>query len=56
MDVFGEARPHPQGFIRVDFLMGTANPRRRSPSLTDAIAKYRAALPELCAKARCLDR
>ena len=50
MDVLGEAARNPQGFIRVDFLMGTATHGGVSPSLTDAIAKYRAALPELCAK------
>jgi hypothetical protein len=34
----------------VDFLMGTASHGVVSRLLADAIAKYRAALPELCAK------
>jgi len=50
MNVFGEARKSPRGTICVDFLMGKATSGRVSPGLAAAIAKYRFALPTLCAK------
>jgi hypothetical protein len=50
MDVFGEGARSPDGFIKVDFLSGKATHGVLSPSLAGAVEKYRAALPELCAK------
>jgi len=49
-NVFGEARRSPGGVIRVDFLAGKATRGNVSRSLEAAIAKYRSALPALCAK------
>jgi hypothetical protein len=49
-DVFGEAARAAEGFIGVDFLMGRATDGVVSSSLARAIAKYREALPDLCAK------
>jgi hypothetical protein len=50
MDAFGEAARSPEGFVRIDFFTGKVTHGVVSPSLTEAIAKYRAALPALCAK------
>ena len=50
MDVFGEARRSPERMVTVDFLNGIAAQGVVSTSLADAIAKYRSALPDLCAK------
>ena len=50
MDVFGEARRSPEGFITVDFLSGTSAGGKPSPSLARAIELYRDALADLCTK------
>jgi hypothetical protein len=50
-DVFGEARRQTgQGFIIVDFLLGTCASGAPSASLARAITLYRDALAELCKK------
>jgi len=50
MNVYGEAKKSPGGVITIDFLAAKAIERRVSRGLGSAIAKYRAALPDLCAK------
>ena len=50
MDVYFEASSSTEGFIIVDFLKGTSTGGKTSAELDSAIAKYRAALPDLCAK------
>jgi hypothetical protein len=50
MNVFGEAARTSNGSITGDFLAGKAIDVAVSPKLAAAIAKYRAALPELCSK------
>jgi hypothetical protein len=50
MDMFGEAKRDPSRAIRIDFLAGKAIQRKVSRTLAAAIAKYRQALPGLCAK------
>jgi len=50
IDVFGEARKSPEGFITVDFLKGSTIDGHPSKSLVKAIGLYRDALPELCKK------
>jgi hypothetical protein len=52
MDVYGEAARSPVGFIEVDFLAGRASGGPPSASLERAIALYRDALPDLCARHR----
>lgn len=53
MSVFGEARSSASGSITVDFLNGKAVSGAVSPSLSDALAKYRDALPSFCEKHGC---
>ncbi len=49
VDVFAEAADGPEGYIRVDFLAGTASGSPVSPSLARAIERYaKDALPDLC--------
>lgn len=50
MDVFAEASAQPEGFVVVDFLAGTATGNAISAGLRRAVALYRDALPDLCAK------
>lgn len=50
MDVYGEARGAPDGFITADFLAGTLVGGEPSQTLAHAAARYRDALPELCDK------
>jgi hypothetical protein len=50
MNVYGEARRNPSGVIAIDFLSAKTIDGRVSRTLGSAIAKYRAALPDLCAK------
>jgi hypothetical protein len=50
MNVFGEAKKSPGGVIAIDFLAAKAIQGKVSRTLASAIAKYRAALPDLCAK------
>lgn len=49
MDVFAEARISGK-VISIDFLAGKAIRGKVSPKLAAAVAKYRKALPNLCAK------
>jgi len=49
-DVFGEAARSAERFITVDFLTGSSEGGKPSPSLAHAIAHYRAALADLCAR------
>lgn len=48
MDIFGEARATPDGFIEVDFLSGTTTGGRTSESLANGIRLYAQALPGFC--------
>jgi hypothetical protein len=50
MNVYGEAKKNPGGVIAIDFLAAKAIQGKVSRPLASAIAKYRAALPNLCAK------
>jgi hypothetical protein len=50
MDVFGEARKSPEGFVAVDFLSGSTTGGPASASFVKAVGLYREALPELCGK------
>ncbi|MFG6486279.1 hypothetical protein ACG04R_06320 [Roseateles sp. BYS78W] len=50
MNVFGEAAAEEPGYIEVDFLAATAAGSPASPSLLQAIERYRQALPTLAAK------
>jgi hypothetical protein len=50
MDVFGEASGEPEGFVVVDLLAGTATGDTISADFRKAVACYRDALPNLCAK------
>lgn len=50
MDVFGEAAASPGRAMTVDFLAGAVVEGDASPSLRGAVARYRDALPGLCAK------
>jgi hypothetical protein len=50
MNVYDEAKKNPGGVIAIDFLAAKAIRGKVSRSLASAIAKYRAALPDLCAK------
>jgi hypothetical protein len=50
MDVFGEARRSPEGYIQVDFLTGTSSGGTPSADLTRAIAMYKKGLADLCEK------
>ena len=50
MDVFGEAAAGPEGYIEVDFLLGTTSGSPASRKLLRAISLYRDALPDLCRK------
>jgi hypothetical protein len=49
-DIFDEAGRSPEGFMTVDFLIGTATGASPSPSLVRALLLYRDALAELCAR------
>jgi hypothetical protein len=49
-DVFDAAAKNAEGYITVDFLHGTIVDGNVSPSISQAIAKYRDALPGLCEK------
>jgi hypothetical protein len=49
MNVFGEALRSPRKVICIDFLAAKARDGRISPTLAAAVAKYRKALPDLCA-------
>src|SRR5258706_8798219 len=48
LDVFGEAKRSPEGFITVDFLTGRCEGAAPSTYLADGIGRYRSALPDLC--------
>lgn len=49
MDIFGEARRAPEGFIEVDFLTGNTSGARPSASLARGLRLYsEQALPKLC--------
>ncbi|PZQ59946.1 MAG: hypothetical protein DI570_15300 [Phenylobacterium zucineum] len=48
MDVFGEARRSPDGFIEVDFLTGVTSGAQPTPALAEAIRSYAQVLPSLC--------
>jgi hypothetical protein len=50
MDIFGEAGRSPEGYIAVDFLTGTSEGAKPSPSLARAISLYREAVVLLCGK------
>ena len=50
LDVFGEAKRSPAGFIELDFLTGSSCGGSASPSLARAFELYRDALPLLCEK------
>jgi hypothetical protein len=50
MNVYGEAKRNPGGVIAIDFLAAKTIDGKVSRTLGSAIAKYRAALPGLCAK------
>jgi hypothetical protein len=50
MDVFGEAAQSPEGYILVDFLIGTSTGGTPSPYLAKAIASYQKGLVDLCEK------
>jgi len=50
MNVFGEAKKSPGGVITIDFLAAKATHGKVSPAMAAAIAKYRKALPNLCAR------
>jgi hypothetical protein len=50
MNVYGEAKKNPGGVIAIDFLAAKAIQGKVSRALASAIAKYRAALADLCAK------
>ncbi len=50
MNVYGEAMRDPGGVIAIDFLAAKAIRGKVSRTMRSAIAKYRAALPDLCAK------
>ena len=50
MDVFAEAAAEAPGYIDVDFLSGSTSGSSASASLSQAIALYRKALPELATK------
>ena len=50
MNVFGEAKRSPEGFLTVDFLSGECVAGAASPSLARAIALYKDALGALCKK------
>lgn len=50
VDVFGEAARSAGGSIAVDFLEGAVIEGDASPSLRHAVALYREALPDFCAK------
>jgi hypothetical protein len=50
MDIFGEARRSPEGFIAVDFLTGTCPAGAPSQSLVRAVALYGDALADLCSR------
>lgn len=47
-NVFEEAHRGPEGHIEVDFLTGTTSGAHPSETLARVVAKYRAALPDLC--------
>lgn len=48
LDIFGEAKRAPDGFITVDFLAGRASGGKPSPELARAIVRYSEALSALC--------
>jgi hypothetical protein len=50
MNVYGEAKKNPGGVIAIDFLAAKVTQGKVSRKLASAIGKYRAALPNLCAK------
>lgn len=50
MDVFAEAESEPEGFVLIDFLVGTTDAHTVSAGCREAINLYRKALPELCSK------
>lgn len=50
MDIFGEAKRSPEGYITVDFLTGTSSGGIPSADLARAIALYKKGLAELCEK------
>jgi hypothetical protein len=50
LNVFGEAASSPERFIEVDFLAGTATGGPISPTLSQAIGRFREVLPALCKK------
>jgi hypothetical protein len=50
MNVYGEAKKCPGGVIAIDFLAAKTIQGKVSRTLGSAIAKYRAALPDVCAK------
>jgi hypothetical protein len=50
MNVYGEAKKNPRGVIAIDFLAARVIEGKVSRTLAFAIAKYRTALPNLCAK------
>jgi hypothetical protein len=50
LDVYGEAKKSLGGVIAIDFLAVKIIQGRASRTLVSAIAKYRAVLPNLCAK------
>jgi hypothetical protein len=50
MNVYGEAKKNPDGVIAIDFLAAKAIQGKVSRPLASAIGRYRAALPNLCAK------
>jgi hypothetical protein len=47
-DIFGEASNSPDGYIVVDFLSGATEGGTPSPSLADAILRYREAIGKPC--------
>ena len=49
-DIFSEASAEDEGFIKVDFLTGTTTGKNISDQLRGAVARYRQALPTLCAR------
>jgi hypothetical protein len=50
MNVYGEAKRNPGGVIGIDFLAAKVIEGKVSRTLETAIAKYRAALPDLCCR------
>jgi hypothetical protein len=50
MDIFGEAKRSPEGYMIVDFLTGTSSGGTPSTELARAISMYKQGLADLCAK------